>query len=267
MANISFWDRITTIFEMIFSSTFFISLVIIIALTITILIVNSKVQSKLPKYLSILAYLIITVFVLIKYGSYVLSINDSIVEKFFNAMYFPNLVVYLAMLVITLLLLTITFINPKYTFVTKICNISCFCIIWFLFVLVLDVIKSEGINIYEITEVYANETLMILLQASMCVFFVWMGILIMNFAVRKISDKLDHKNETVIENAPMVNPYNVSATYETAYEYSNTNDDADADEEIKDYTDEEFQLGYINQQRIAEDNEIRDILQHKDIDF
>ena len=110
MTEFSFLDRIKTIFEMIFSSTFFISLFIVLILTIIILIVNSKIKSKIPKYFSILAYLIIMIFVFVKYGSYVLSINDSVVEKFFSAMYFPNLVVYLSMLLITLLLLAINFI-------------------------------------------------------------------------------------------------------------------------------------------------------------
>lgn len=256
MIEISFLDRVKTIFEMIFSSTFFISLLVIIVLTIIILVINSKVKSKIPKYLSILAYLLITAFVLIKYGSYVLSINDSVVDKFFSAMYFPNLVVYLSMLIITVLLLTITFINKNYSTVTKICNVFCFSLIWFFFVLILDVVKSEGINVYEVTEVYADEGLMILLQASMYVFFVWMGILVMNFAVRKISGKLDYKVAT----APASFPVSDSATG-----YVVTMDDTE--DEIRDYTDEEFQAGYLNQKKLSKNEEIKDILKHKDIDF
>ena len=85
MTEYSFWERISTIFDMVISSTFFISLLVIIILTIVILIVNSKVKSKIPKYLSALAYVVIMVYVIIKYGSYVLSINDSFIEKVFNA--------------------------------------------------------------------------------------------------------------------------------------------------------------------------------------
>lgn len=247
MTEISFWDRIKTIFEMVFSSTFFISLFIIFILTIIILVVNSKIKSKIPKYLSIIGYLIITIFVFVKYGSYVLSINDSVVEKFFSAMYFPNLVVYLSMLLITLLLLAINFINEKFSLVTKICNVFCFGLIWFFFVLVLDLVKSEGINVYEITEVYSNETLMILLQASMYVFFVWIGILLMNLAVRKISGKLDFSD--------MTGPLQVESI------------ELEKDEEIKDYTDEEFQLGFLNQKKLSRDEEIKEILKHKDIEF
>ena len=246
MTEISFLDRIKTIFEMIFSSTFFISLFIVLILTIIILIVNSKIKSKIPKYFSILAYLIIMIFVFVKYGSYVLSINDSVVEKFFSAMYFPNLVVYLSMLLITLLLLAINFIYDKFSSVTKICNSFCFGIIWFFFVLILDLVKNEEINVYEITEIYSNETLMILLQASMYVFFVWVGILLMNLAVRKISDKLDHKDSSKVSTVVV---------------------DTDQDEEIRNYTDEEFQAGYLNQRQLSKNEEIKEILQHKDIDY
>lgn len=247
MTEFSFWDRIKTIFEMIFSSTFFICLFIIFILTIVILVINSKMKSKIPKYASIGGYLIITIFVFVKYGSYVLSINDSVVEKFFSAMYFPNLVVYLSMLLISLLLLAINFINKNFSFVTKICNVFCFGLIWFFFVLVLDLVKSEGINVYEITEIYSNETLMILLQASMYVFVVWLGILLMNLAVRKISNKLDFKEITKVVSVSDI--------------------EVSDEEEIRDYTDEEFRVGFLNQKRLSKDEEIKEILKHKDINF
>lgn len=269
MTDFSFWDRIKTIFEMIFSSTFFISLFIVLILTIAILVLNHKIKTKTPKYLVILGYLCIIIFVLVKYGSYVLSINDSVVEKFFSAMYFPNLVVYLSMLLITLLLLAINFINEKFSLVTKICNVLCFGLIWFFFILVLDVMKSEGINVYEITEIYSNETLMILLQASMYVFFVWIGILLMNLAVRKISDKLDGvekaKSLTTLTSDSVSG--STLASTPTPIPMTNNIPTNNQEDEIRDYTDEEFEIGYLNQQKLNKNEKIKEILNHRDIDY
>lgn len=247
MAEISFFDRIKTIFEMIFSSTFFISLFVIIILTIIVLIVNSKVNSKIPKYCTIAGYLIIIIFTLYKYGSYIFSINDSVVEEFFSAIYFPNLVVYIAMLIITLLLLTITFINKNYSRITKIGNIFSFSLIWLLFVLILDVVKTNEINVYDITEVYSNSTLLILLQASMYIFIIWIGILLMNLAVRKISQKLDIKDLTT--------PISKSVL------------EIENEEEVRDYTDEEFQAGFLNNINKDKEKKYLEILEHKDFDI
>lgn len=244
MVEISFFDRIKTIFEMIFSSPFFISLFIILVLTITILLINTKIESKIPKYCAVGAYVVITVFVLWKYGTYVLSINDSIVERFFSALYFPNMVVYFAMLIITLLLLTITFINKNFSRLIKICNIACFSFIWLLFILFLDVIKTNGINVYDQVTIYSNQTLMILLQASMCMFFVWLGVLLMHFLVKKISEKMDLKDLTRPISASIIS--------------------SGKEEEIRDYTDEEFNYNYINEQKRKEQKKYQEIWYYKD---
>ena len=34
-----------------------------------------------------------------------------------------------------------------------------------------------------------------------------------------------------------------------------------------DYTDEEFRVGFLNQKRLSKDEEIKEILKHKDINF
>lgn len=248
MREFSLWDRIKTIFDTIFSSSFFITLLVIIILTIVILVINVKIKSKAPRYASIICYALLMILVFARYGNYAFSMNDSVVEKFFTAMYFPNLVVYLSMLLISLLLLAINFINPHYSKVTKICNIFCFIIIWFFSILILDVAKGENISFYEVEEVYSNETLMILLQASMCIFFVWVGILLMNLAVRKIAGKLDSKDKE--RNNIETNMYNFKS-----------------DDQIHEFSDEDFQNSYLNNVRQEKNDEIKDILRHKDINL
>lgn len=248
MTDYSFWDRIKAIFEMIFSNGFFISLFAVLVFTVVILIANKKLQSKLPKYLIAIGYIVIAVFVLIKYGSFVFSINDSAVEKIFDAVYFPNLVVYSSMLLITLLLLCFNFIYKNFSSLTKICSSTCFGIIWFMFVLILDTAKTNNINVYEIKEIYENKTMMILMQSSMSIFIIWCLLLIMNFTVRKISEKLE-------------NGINIST------DILNKKIVYTEDEEVRNYTDKEFEIGFLNQIKQNKNNELMDILKHKDIDF
>lgn len=249
MAEYSFWERITTIFDMVISSTFFISLLIIIILTIVILVINSKVKSKIPKYLSALAYALIMIFVIIKYGNYVLSINDSFVEKFFSAMYFPNLITYLCMLMITIFILISTFISKNYSFIAKVGNVASFGLMWLLFILILDVVKNNGIDVYDITSIYSDSTLMILLQASTAIFFIWMGLLLMDLIVRKITFSIEHKDENFVKVSNNINNYQ-----------DQTQD------EIRDYSDLEFEEGYLAQEKKRKYNEYKKILNNRDID-
>lgn len=275
MEGFTLLERLQTIFETIISSSFFITLLIILIFTITILVLNTKLKSKAPKIIAIGSYILLMILVLARYGGYVLAINDSVVEKFFKAMYFPNLVVYLSMLLISLLLLALNFINKNYTQITKVFNIICFALIWFFFVLVLDSAKTFGINIYEITDIYQNSTMMILLQASMCVFFVWVGILIMNLAVRKITYKLDNKpkNNEFITNDNYYTQQQNNNQYQNInnnqYQNNNINNNYqknNKDEEIVQFSDEDFQNSYLNMQKYNKNEEINQIINNKHLD-
>ena len=188
MINISFFDRIKTIFDLIFSESFFVTLFVILILTVTVLIINMRVKSKAPKYAVAIVYSGLAILVLARYGHYVVSLNDSIVDKFFRAMYFPNIVVYLSMLIITVLLLALNIINNKYLKFTKVSSFLCFFFIWFLFVLTIDTVKAEGLNFYEISELYANGTV------------IWCMIMIIDIIVRKLSDRMDKKDKMTTNN-------------------------------------------------------------------
>ena len=186
MQDVSVGTKIKTIFDLIGSQSFFMTLFVILVATIVMIIINYRIQSKAPRIIAVILYIGMVILVLLRYGNYIVSLNDSLVEKVFKAAYFPNIVVYTCMLIISVILLLITFIDKKFSNVTKISNTACFSIIWFLFVLVLDTVKRAGINFYEVTEVYNNSTVMILLQTSMFIFIFWLFIFLMDFIVRKL---------------------------------------------------------------------------------
>ena len=136
-----------------------------------------------------------------RYGHYVLSLNDSIVEKFFKAIYFPNLIVYLCVLIISILIMIANIIDKRFSAFSKIINSVCFFLIWFLFVLIVDTVKKVGLNFYDVVDLYSDKTVMILLQATMYVFVVWMSVVIIDLIVRKLADKMDKNNKTAVEKA------------------------------------------------------------------
>ena len=189
MVNIPLTERLKEIANLVSSQSFYITLFVILILTISALIINVKVKSQAPKYIAAIVYIGMTILVLARYGHYVLTFNDSIVEKFFKAFYFPNLVVYISMLVISLLLMLVNIIDKNFSLFTKIINSVAFFLIWFLFILLVDIVKKTGLNFYDVKELYSDQTVMILLQASTAVFAVWTSIVIIDIAVRKIAEK------------------------------------------------------------------------------
>ena len=189
MVNIPLTERLKEIANLVSSQSFYITLFVILILTISALIINVKVKSQAPKYIAAIVYIGMTILVLARYGHYVLTFNDSIVEKFFKAFYFPNLVVYISMLVISLLLMLVNIIDKNFSLFAKIINSVAFFLIWFLFILLVDTVKKTGLNFYDVKELYSDQTVMILLQASTAIFAVWTSIVIIDIAVRKIAEK------------------------------------------------------------------------------
>lgn len=217
MSDYSFFDRISMILDMITSSFFFVSLFVIFLLSIIVLIIGTKVNKKITKYTLMGIYALIICFVLYKYGKYAMSFNDTFIEKIFSAMYFPNLITYISMLIISIFIIIINFINKKFSSFFKIVNLLFCGTIWLLFILVLDTVKTNNIDIYDKAAIYSNNSVMILLQASMYIFFIWTGILIVNLIVTKLTKVLDDSQNSEEVNETIDEPKEL-----TAEEYENS---------------------------------------------
>ena len=222
MASIPILGRLKTIGNLIASQSFFVTLFVILVLTLIVLLINIKVKTKAPKYVAAIVYFGLAVLVLARYGHYVLTLNDSIVEKFFKAMYFPNLVVYLSMLIISLLLMVANIMDKRFSVFARIINSVSFFLIWFLFILLVDSVKKLGLNFYDVKDLYSNRTVMILLQASMFIFAVWVGVVLIDLIVRRIADKMDNRSlEKDITNNLELNNFKSNANNEIDNKNSN----------------------------------------------
>lgn len=99
----------------------------------------------------------------------------------------------------------------------------------FLFVVILEVVKTSNVDIYAVSSVYSNENLVILLQASSGVFFVWMGVLLFYVIVEKVAVNVEDKNDiSVRTKAKQVN-----------IKYKKGKDDV-----ISSFSDEDFSKAY-----------------------
>lgn len=234
MTDISLFERIKILFGLVFSSPFFLSLVVIFLLTTFVLVLYNRMKNKKLKYVVAVGYFAIAVLILIKYGPSILELSDSLVDQIFSFLYFPNIISYICMMIITTLLLIITLVNNNIKAFIKTCNIVTFVMIEILFVLSLDVITKNKIDIYTKTEIYSNATLMVLIQASTAIFGIWLLIIFINFLVDKINKKIELKSkETKL--------YNVILEENEKVPSSNlVLDSTEEVEEPKELSDEEF---------------------------
>ena len=191
MEQISFLERISKVFGLITSSAFFISLLVIVILTVALVIINSKVKIKLPKLFAGIGYLIIIIFIIVKYGMALYNMQDTFTNKVFSSFYFPNLITYVSIILISIFVMILNILNREKTLVFKIISIISFGIILLLFIIALDIVIKNEIDIYSAKSIYENTDLMVIIQTSTAIFFIWMIIELIDYFSRKLSLKVD----------------------------------------------------------------------------
>ncbi len=191
MEPISFFDRIKMLFKIVSGSSFFIILFAIAIFTLIILIINVKSKNKTIKIITASVYGIVVILALIKYWQALLSLGDTIVDKIFTAVYFPNYISYICMMIISILLIILVITNKKISSFGKYGSILSFSFIIFLFILTLETIMSNNIVITSKTSIYSNETLVILIQTSTIIFTIWIVFYLIGSVVSLIDKKIN----------------------------------------------------------------------------
>ena len=144
------------------------------------------------------------------------------------ALYFPNLAVYSIIILITNIRLFSSLINKKTKNSYKVANIFSCVLINFLFILILETIIKNKIDVYETLTVYSNKELLILLELSTCVFLAWLFVVmflnLVNMTVKK--EKVEEKvKENILYEAPSFNKYvyneDAKVIPEVANDYTN----------------------------------------------
>lgn len=214
MENISFLERISKIFGLVTSSGFFISLLLIIVLTIGFTIFNSKIKTKIPKIVGGIGYLLIIIFIIFKYAIAFYNLQDSFTDKLFSSFYFPNLITYVSILLISIFVIIMDFVSKNKTIVFKIIGVTSFGIILLLLALILDTVIKKEIDVYSAKSIYESNDLMILIQATTAVFFIWMVIELIDYYSRKIAKKLDANTNNINNSSTKNINYNNANSYQ-----------------------------------------------------
>lgn len=189
--NYNVFDRLKILFDLITSSPFFIALIVIFLLTTFVLLLYKRLKNKILKYVVAVNYFIICLMIVIKYSKTILTLSDNLVDQIFTFFYFPNIIAYLCMIILAILLLIKVLLSHYKTGFIKIVSIISFFNILVLFILSLDTIIKNNINIYEKTSVYQNETLTVLIQESTFIFGIWVFIYVVDFIASKIMQNIE----------------------------------------------------------------------------
>ena len=202
MIPMSIIEKLKTIFDIVSSSPFFFISFIIAVILLILVIISLKKYKKVNTKLFVISWLFITGVLVIKYYSFIIALADSFIENVFMAIYFPNLAVFTIVLLITNISLFHSILKKDKDMVYRIIQITTAILIDFLFILILDTVVKNNIDIYSQTEVYQNTNLFVLLESSMAIFTIDVALNVIIFIIKKL---LNYKKEPIKQDLPQQN--------------------------------------------------------------
>lgn len=231
MKYLSIIEKFKILFDTLMSFKF-IFILIILMLILTILFICKKMSNK--KYVIFMSLSMVLTFIIsiVKNHKILSNTFDNFTTIFFNGIYFPSIYIYISVLIVILLAFITSILNSKKKKMYKIINSVTFIINNIFFIIILNIIAKNNINVFEISSLYTNKSLVAILELNMGLFILWITTLSIIYITNIICDKITSKKNVTEET--------LAKDVEPIIEKMNTTEDLLSKEEnlfIKDVTD------------------------------
>lgn len=240
MQNYSLFEKIGILFSIIKTSPLFIVSFIIGIILITMMFLDLKTTKKIREKLLIVIWISVMIFIGIRYCNYLIKISDNLVEEIFTAIYFPNIAIYTIIIITVNIALIIGLLKKKMTTSYKVANVFTTVVIDFLFILILETIIKNKIDVYETLTVYSNKDLLTLIELSSGIYTAWLFVVALIRIVEKSMPEGKIVKEEIKEPEKIEIPINCDLVYESpkynSYEHNYVPKEKQVSYDTYDYT-------------------------------
>lgn len=198
MSKLSLLDKLKILSDVTSSSGLFAVAILFFIVFFYLMITTNTKTKKVSKISCIAIYGSIIIVTLVFYREQLFSLFDYMMNNFFIAIYFPNLAIYFAAVIATNVILWVSIFNRKVTKWIRTINTLVFCMIHYLLVLIINVITTNKLNIFEQTSIYENQDAQALIELSSNIFIIWILFLI----VYKIIRNYQKRQEELVMGQP-----------------------------------------------------------------
>ena len=192
MSKLSLIDKLRIFIDVSVSSSLYLIVLILLLLAGYIFLTTTKKTAKRNKIIYIAISVFILVFLMITYHGSLSKMFDYMMNNFFIALYFPNLAIYSAAIIIMNIIVWISIFNFKTDKLIKRLNVIIYIIMNYLLALILSVINSNKLDIFNQEAIYGNKKVTALIELSSGIFIAWIIFLIL-YKIILIYLKKDYK--------------------------------------------------------------------------
>lgn len=178
MSKLSLLDKLALFFDVAKDSIWTILILIILLGLAYVFLETNKKTIKRNKLIFIGFSLIVLISLFICYFSSISKIFDNMINNLFIVIYFPSLAVYFAAIIATSIIFGVSLFSYKTSKLIKRLNLIIYIIINYLFALLLYVINTNKLDIFNGESIYTNKPATALIELTSIIFVVWIIFLI-----------------------------------------------------------------------------------------
>ena len=171
--ELSLFEKMKMIFELLFSSFMFLELFLLFLLLFLLGVVNIKANNKiLPIFLTVIFGVSVLGFV-IYHSTYVAMCIDTFIMKIMDYYYFPSTVVFFFLFFIAVLIFIYTLFSKKLLLWKKIFNYGIMSIIFLFFSMFVGSANLNHVDLADTVSLYQHDQVLSIVQLSNLVFLCW----------------------------------------------------------------------------------------------
>jgi hypothetical protein len=178
MSKLTLWKKLAIFWQVSKSSYLFLIVLAVLLILGFIFLTTNKRNIKKRKLAYIISSAIILTLMVVFYHGSLASIFDYMMNNLFIAVYFPNLAIYFAAIIIMNVILWVSLFSFKTTSIIKKVNVCIYVVMNYLLALLLSVINTNKLDIFNQTSIYGNNNARALIELSSFVFVIWIIFLI-----------------------------------------------------------------------------------------
>ncbi len=171
--NMSFLEKIATVFKYIGSSFLSVELFVLCLLLFLILTINIKAKNKYVNIIVIIIYFVFLLSLGISSITYISYSFDSFLKKVIDYIYFPSTVVYFFIMLFSIFIVFCSMFSNKLGTFKKVFNYAVFSFMFFFYMSFVVISTYNGIDLSNLVDLYKNETLLSIVQVSNLLLFGW----------------------------------------------------------------------------------------------
>lgn len=169
-------EKIETVFNLIVDSNALTILTLIIIMMLLLKLVN-KISNKKMAIFTFFVELAVLGFTFYEGKEFLVKISTELIDSIFLNFYFPSIYIYSFIFVVSFAIFIYTLLNRFISKIYRIITNTYFLTFNFIFILLLDIISKNNIDIFAKESLFTNNNSLILLELSTLLFFLYIVIM------------------------------------------------------------------------------------------